>query len=217
MSLCEITPTLFLGGADAALNGAMVTRKGITLMVNATLSHPCPAYPGVQVLRVPVRDLPDARLGDHFDPVGRRIHSNRTGGTLVYCAAGRSRSPALIMAYLMKYRGVTLRQAHLWVRNSRPCVSINIGFWEQLLSYERRLYGDNTVRIEPTLPVVGTHLPSALSRYRWSDKSHQQSPVVTSRHRSPRSPVGTSRRKLTSKLLRLQFVTSLERLNKSPG
>nr|XP_020480885.1 dual specificity protein phosphatase 18-like [Monopterus albus] len=149
MMLSQITPTLFLSGADAPLNAALVSQKGITLIVNATLSHASPTYPGVECVRVPVSDLPSARLGDHFDRVAERIHGNRAGGTLVHCAAGMSRSPALVMAYLMRYRGVTLRQAHHWVQESRPYVRLNIGFWDQLLQYERRLYGKNTVRVAP--------------------------------------------------------------------
>nr|XP_046265670.1 dual specificity protein phosphatase 18 [Scatophagus argus] len=162
MSLSQITPTLFLSGADAALNAALVSQKGITLIVNATLSHACPAYPGVECVRVPVSDLPSARLGDHFDRVAERIHGNRAGGTLVHCAAGMSRSPALVMAYLMRYRGVTLRQAHRWVQESRPYVRLNAGFWEQLLQYERRLYGKNTVRVAAVEETPRTRRPLTL-------------------------------------------------------
>lgn len=147
MSFSQVTPTLFLGGADAPLNAALVSQKGITLIVNVTLSHTCPAYAGVECVRVPVSDLPSARLSDHFDRVAKRIHSNHAGGTLVHCAAGMSRSPALVMAYLMCYRGLTLCQAHRWVQDSRPVVRLNAGFCEQLLHYERRLYGKNTVRV----------------------------------------------------------------------
>ncbi|XP_053186890.1 dual specificity protein phosphatase 18 [Scomber japonicus] len=147
MSVSQITPTLFLSGADGPLNAVLVSQKGITLIVNATLSHASPAYPGVECVRVPVPDLPSARLGDHFDRVAERIHANRAGGTLVHCAAGMSRSPALVMAYLMRYRAVTLCQAHRWVQDSRPYVRLNAGFWDQLLQYERRLYGKNTVKV----------------------------------------------------------------------
>ncbi|XP_038137365.1 dual specificity protein phosphatase 18-like isoform X3 [Cyprinodon tularosa] len=149
MLLSQVTPTLFLSGADAPLNVALMSQKGITLIVNATLSHAFPSYPGVECLRVPVCDLPCERLEAHFDHVADRINGNHTGGTLVHCAAGMSRSPALVMAYLMRYRGVTLCQAHRWVQESRPFIRLNVGFWEQLLRYERKLYGRNTVRVEP--------------------------------------------------------------------
>lgn len=108
MALSQVTPTLFLSGGDAPLNAALVSQKGITLIVNATLSHICPSFPGVECVRVPVSDLPSSRLVDHFDRVAECIHGNCAGGTLVHCAAGMSRSPALVMAYLMRYRGVTL-------------------------------------------------------------------------------------------------------------
>ncbi|KAF3698508.1 Dual specificity protein phosphatase 18 [Channa argus] len=147
MSVSQITPTLFLSGADGPLNATLVSQKGITLIVNATISHASPTYPGVECVRVPVSDLPSARLGDHFDRVSERIHCNRAGGTLVHCAAGMSRSPALVMAYLMRYRGVTLCQAHRWVQESRPYIRLNAGFWDQLLQYEKRLHGKNTVRV----------------------------------------------------------------------
>ncbi|KAL4608383.1 dual specificity protein phosphatase 18-like [Arapaima gigas] len=150
MSMSQITPTLFLGDAGSAMDPVLVSRKRITLIVNATLTHACPSYRGVDIVRVPVPDLPHARLGDHFDRVAERIHNNRAGSTLVHCAAGQSRSPALVMAYLMRYRGVTLRDAHRWVRDRRPHICLNAGFWHQLLCYEKRLYGKNTVQLPPT-------------------------------------------------------------------
>lgn len=192
MSVSQITPTLFLSGADAPHNAALVSQKGITLIVNATLSHACPAYPGVECVRVPVSDLPSARLGDHFDRVAERIHSNRAGGTLVHCAAGMSRSPALVMAYLMRYRAVTLCQAHRWVQESRPYVRLNAGFWDQLLQYERRLYGKNTVRVAaPEEPPPPPRTP----RLRRSFPPQQQMNWLTLVPRSPlMTPANKSRR-----------------------
>ncbi|XP_024909544.1 dual specificity protein phosphatase 18 isoform X1 [Cynoglossus semilaevis] len=189
MSVSQITPTLFLGGADASLNAALVSQKGITLIVNATLSHSCPAYPGVEHVRVPVCDLPTARLGDHFDRVADRIHENRGGGTLVHCAVGMSRSPALVMAYLMRYRGVTLCQAHRWVIESRPYIRLNTGFWEQLLQYERRLYGKNTVRVAtcrtPTPPLRSMSGSVSLQQQRSALTMVPRSPLMTRAMTSP--------------------------------
>ncbi|XP_063076290.1 dual specificity protein phosphatase 18 [Engraulis encrasicolus] len=161
MSVSQITPSLFLSGADAALNQALLTRKGITLIINVTLSHACPTYPGVECVRVPVPDLPSARLGDHFERVAARIHGNRGGGTLVHCAVGFSRSPTLVIAYLMKHKGLTLRQAHGQVQESRPGIRLNAGFWEQLLEYEKRLYGKNTVKVAttPLEPIASSKSP----------------------------------------------------------
>ncbi|XP_073348057.1 dual specificity protein phosphatase 18 [Pagrus major] len=205
MSLSQITPTLFLSGADAPLNATLVSQKGITLIVNATLNHACPAYPGVECVRVPVSDLPSARLGDHFDRVAERIHGNRAGGTLVHCAAGMSRSPALVMAYLMRYRAVTLCQAHRWVQESRPYVRLNAGFWEQLLQYERRLYGKNTVRVaaveEMTPPLTPRTQRSVLTMPPPQQQQRNWLTLV------PRSPLMTR----TSVMSRSQVMTPASR------
>ncbi|XP_036392799.1 dual specificity protein phosphatase 14-like [Megalops cyprinoides] len=150
MSVSQITPTLFLSGADAALNKALLSRRGITLIINVTVELPCAEHQGVECLRVPVSDRPHAQLGEHFESMADCIRGNRTGSTLVHCAAGMSRSPALVMAYLMRYEGVTLRQAHDWVRDCRPHIRPNAGFWRQLLDYEKKLYGKNTVKMIAT-------------------------------------------------------------------
>lgn len=163
MSFSQITPTLFLSSADAAQNKALVSRKGITLIINATLMHTCPSYRGVEFLRVPVPNLPHAPLGDHFERVADRIHRNQTGSTLVYCAAGMSRSPSLVMAYLMRYKGTTLREAHRWVQDSRPSVCPNTGFWQQLLRYEMKLFGRNTVKVAPAVELNLGRRPISLS------------------------------------------------------
>lgn len=184
MSVSQITPRLFLGGADAPLNAALMSQKGITLIVNATINHASPSYPGVECVRVPVSDLPSARLGDHFDRVAERIHGNHAGGTLVHCAAGMSRSPALVMAYLMRFRGVTLCQAHRWVQDRRPFVRLNAGFWEQLLRYERKLYGKNTVRVAAETPSP----PLTPRTQRWTrtaPQPPQQGNVLMQVQRSP--------------------------------
>ncbi|XP_074543982.1 dual specificity protein phosphatase 18 isoform X2 [Halichoeres trimaculatus] len=203
MSVSQITPTLFLGGADAPLNASLMSQKGITLIVNATINHACPAYPGVECVRVPVSDLPSARLGDHFDRVAERIHGNHAGGTLVHCAAGMSRSPALVMAYLMRFRGVTLCQAHRWVQDSRPYVRLNAGFWEQLLQYERRLYGKNTVRVAAETPEP----PLTPRTQRWMRTAPQPPPQMNWFTQVQRSPVMSR----TSVMSRSQVMTPSSR------
>ena len=52
---------------------------------------------------------------------------------------GVSRSTSLVLAYLMKYKRMTLRQAFELVSSRRTCVRPNPGFWRQLLDYEKRL------------------------------------------------------------------------------
>ncbi|XP_049431529.1 dual specificity protein phosphatase 14 [Epinephelus fuscoguttatus] len=161
MAVSQVSPGLYLSGLDPALNLSVLSSRNITLIINASgledVSYP--QLDGLLVLHVPVQDQPHAPLRRHFDPVAERIHQNRSGGTLVHCTAGRSRSPALIMAYLMRFEGLSLRQAHEVLLAQRPFVRPNAGFWRQLMDYERTLFGRNTVRMART--TVGV-LPEAL-------------------------------------------------------
>uniref|UniRef100_A0A3B5LY06 Protein-tyrosine-phosphatase n=1 Tax=Xiphophorus couchianus TaxID=32473 RepID=A0A3B5LY06_9TELE len=156
MRVSQVSARLYLGDLDSALNAAVLTSRNVSLIVNASglLDLPYPAPDGLQVLHVPVQDRPHAQLGQYFDPVTERIQQNQAGSTLVHCTAGRSRSAALVMAYLM-----SLRQAHELVLERRPFIRPNAGFWRQLMEYERELSGQNTVRMVGTAAGV---LPEAL-------------------------------------------------------
>ncbi|XP_029922446.1 dual specificity protein phosphatase 14 [Myripristis murdjan] len=160
MSVCQVTGGLFLSGLDAARSRSLISSRNITLIINASgqdVSYP--HGPGVEVVPVPVPDSPHAPLARYFEPVAERIDGNRTGNTLVHCTAGRSRSAALVIAYLMRCEGVSLRQAHEALLEKRPHIRPNAGFWRQLMEYERALFGRNTVRMTVTSCGV---LPEAL-------------------------------------------------------
>lgn len=177
MSVSPVRPGLFLSGLDSALNGSILSSRNITLVINAS-GWEGVAYPhldGLQVFHVPVQDRPHAPLGAYFEPVAERIKQNQTGATLVHCVAGRSRSPTLVMAYLMRSafflltsaavavmvqsrlnacvhrsEGLSLREAHEVVLESRQFVRPNAGFWLQLASYEKNL-SNRTVGLVRTL------------------------------------------------------------------
>ncbi|XP_047450594.1 dual specificity protein phosphatase 14 [Mugil cephalus] len=160
MRVSQVSPRLYLSDLDSALKTSILTSRNISLVVNAsgldTVSYP--PLDGLQVLHVPVQDQPHAPLRDFFHLVADRIHQNRTGSTLVHCSAGRSRSPALVMAYLMRCEGLSLCQAHGLVLERRPFIRPNAGFWRQLMEFESSLFGRNTVAMVTTsagvLPAV---------------------------------------------------------------
>ncbi|KAF4113733.1 hypothetical protein G5714_006278 [Onychostoma macrolepis] len=103
--------------------------------------------PTVGYMHVPVSDDPESRLCDYFDTVADKIQhvSDEDGRVLLHCNAGVSRSATLCLAYLMKHRRLTLAEAHALLKSLRPIVRPNSGFWRQLIEYERKLHGKNTV------------------------------------------------------------------------
>ncbi|XP_008118324.1 dual specificity protein phosphatase 14 [Anolis carolinensis] len=150
--IAQITPFLYLSKGSVASNRQLLLARGITCIVNATVEVPNANFPDFEYYRVPVADMPSAPISMYFDSVADKIQSvaRKRGATLVHCAAGVSRSATLCIAYLMKYQNVSLSEAYNWVKSRRPVIHPNVGFWRQLIDYERELYGRNSVKMVQT-------------------------------------------------------------------
>jgi len=58
---------------------------------------------------------------------------------LVHCAAGVSRSGAIVTAYVMHHKKIPFEQALAFVKSSRPIVEPNSAFKSQLKKYQEEL------------------------------------------------------------------------------
>ncbi|KAG2490222.1 hypothetical protein HYH03_011347 [Edaphochlamys debaryana] len=67
---------------------------------------------------------------------------------LVHCQAGVSRSPTVVIGWLMHSRGLSADDATALVRRRRPCADPNEGFAAQLV-----LFGDMRCSLDPQHPV----------------------------------------------------------------
>ncbi|XP_052810864.1 dual specificity protein phosphatase 14-like isoform X2 [Mya arenaria] len=149
--IAQINDHLYLSSAGAIKSDRLRT-LGITHVVNCTMEIPNLRIPNLECIQIQVEDTPSARLGAYFDRCSDRIHQVHKGGgkTLVHCVAGVSRSASLCMAYLMKYQRMPLDQAYYHVKKRRPVIRPNVGFWRQMIEFERRLFGRNTVKMIPS-------------------------------------------------------------------
>jgi len=148
--ISEINDHLFLSGAHV-LKPDKIRQKGITCIVNATIEEPSMYLAGMDYLKIRIEDSPYARLDVYFDLVADKVKAtkDKSGKTLVHCIAGVSRSASLVCAYLIKYERMSLRQAYQYVKMARPIIRPNVGFWKQLIDYEKRLNGVSTVQMVP--------------------------------------------------------------------
>eukprot|EP00008_Paramoeba_atlantica_P005094 CAMPEP_0201481686 /NCGR_PEP_ID=MMETSP0151_2-20130828/5955_1 /ASSEMBLY_ACC=CAM_ASM_000257 /TAXON_ID=200890 /ORGANISM="Paramoeba atlantica, Strain 621/1 / CCAP 1560/9" /LENGTH=115 /DNA_ID=CAMNT_0047864011 /DNA_START=217 /DNA_END=564 /DNA_ORIENTATION=- len=71
---------------------------------------------------------------ESFDFIDRGIES---GGVLVHCMKGKSRSASMVLAYLMRENGWSLKETLDYVQEKRPLVQPNEGFLEQLRQFEK--------------------------------------------------------------------------------
>lgn len=68
---------------------------------------------------------------------------------ILHCFVGASRSPALLVAYLMIDKDMSLLDAYNMVRRKRHIVQPNQGFRLQLAKYELMLHGASSVATTP--------------------------------------------------------------------
>ncbi|KAM9316450.1 dual specificity phosphatase 28 [Gastrophryne carolinensis] len=138
--LYRITDSLLISNARAACKTELLMAEGVTCCINISRRQPFPGC-DVHTLRVPVFDHPLQNLAEHFDQcvdlIESTVHSG--GKCLVYCKHGRSRSATICIAYLMKWKSLTLEEAFQKVKAVRPSIEPNTGFWSQLASYEKSL------------------------------------------------------------------------------
>ncbi|KAK3097742.1 hypothetical protein FSP39_012707 [Pinctada imbricata] len=146
--IAQITDHLYLSSAFP-VKADRLRSYGITHVINITLDFANLVDPNIESVQIRVDDAPHANLYVYFDRLADKIHNvhMRRGRTLVHCIAGVSRSATICMVYLMKYQRMTLEQAYHHVKKRRPVIRPNVGFWRQLVDYERRILGRNSVQM----------------------------------------------------------------------
>ncbi|KAK7264516.1 hypothetical protein RJT34_32125 [Clitoria ternatea] len=145
---CKIGEGLYLGSFGTASKKASLKNLNVThiLTVACKLS---PALPSDFVYKViEVADRDDTDLKQYFNECFDFIdEAKRQGGSvLVHCFAGRSRSVTIVVAYLMKTRGMSFSEALQHVKSKRPSASPNPGFIRQLEDFEKSLQGASNLQ-----------------------------------------------------------------------
>jgi len=142
--ISEINDHLYLSGAGV-LRPEKLKQKKITCVINVTNEEPSAYMPGIDYMKIRIDDNPYAHLDHYFDMVADKIRTvrERGGRTLVHCMAGVSRSASLCIIYLVKHDRMTLLQAYHYVKAARPIIRPNVGFFRQMVEYERKLRGNN--------------------------------------------------------------------------
>ncbi|KAF9562919.1 hypothetical protein EC968_005048 [Mortierella alpina] len=91
-------------------------------------------------LKVGLRDHVDQDLSDGLDEAIKFIAASKAP-IYVHCQAGKSRSVATVIGYLIQEHQWPLKRAYDHVVECRRCMSPNIGFVSQLVLLEERVLG----------------------------------------------------------------------------
>ncbi|KAJ6873876.1 protein-tyrosine-phosphatase IBR5 isoform X1 [Populus alba x Populus x berolinensis] len=144
---------LFLGSYDNASRSELLKTQGITRVLNTV-----PACQNLYKNSFTYHCLQDDKILQFDDAIQFLEQCERDKArVLVHCMSGKNRSPAIVMAYLMKSRGWRLAQCYQWVKERRPSVDLTQAVHQQLHEYEQKLFGsiDNSNPALPVFPPVG--------------------------------------------------------------
>ncbi|UJR33575.1 hypothetical protein I4U23_021013 [Adineta vaga] len=149
-TLSQIFPFLYVGSQEDALSIEIIQKNQITHVINVSTTGDRPSFlnedDNEHFLRIPINDSLDAQLLPYFDQAYAFIEKARSnkGHVLIHCLAGISRSPALAIAYVIRYLHLSADDAYKHVKERRRQISPNFNFLGQLRQYESNLTSIST-------------------------------------------------------------------------
>lgn len=131
--LVLVAPGLLLGNKMAASDTDLLHRKGVVAVCAVGARQ---VFPG-SGHHVSIEDDGAESMLPHFEAACNFIHEHRQRGTvLVHCKGGISRSPAMVIAYLMKHEHLSLTDAMEVCSLARPAARPREMFLQDLESWE---------------------------------------------------------------------------------
>ncbi|CAK9134751.1 unnamed protein product [Ilex paraguariensis] len=148
----EILPEfLYLGSYDNASRAELLKTQGISRVLNTV-----PACQNLYKNSFTYHCLQDDQNLPFDDAVQFLEQCEKDKArVLVHCMSGKNRSPAIVIAYLMKSKGWRLAQSYQWVKERRSSVDLTQATYQQLQEYEQKIYGpiENS---NPSLPIFSS-------------------------------------------------------------
>ncbi|CAF3861695.1 unnamed protein product [Rotaria sordida] len=180
-----LEPYLFLGNCISAHDTHRLSKLGIRYILNVAIRDVelCPYYSNdIRTLTIDLRDDDRENIIRIFDQAFAFIDEARRNKSrvLVHCSHGQSRSPAIVVAYLMRSYNVSLEQCLVHVIKARPCVVPNDGFLKQLILFDRFLVDRRRQRQEAAIMKAVKTVPSTEIpiQHKPSVTSHPAQPII---------------------------------------
>lgn len=141
LQVASVIPGLYLSSQDPAVCSDILKKYEIRhiLSIGVDISE---KFHDIQYHNCDLLDLPETNIIALLKKYIDIIHMNRKENILVHCNAGVSRSPAIIIAYLMIVMKLSYDEAYDKVKAVRSCIRPNDGFVKQLRSIENTTFDE---------------------------------------------------------------------------
>mmetsp|Transcript_37922 Transcript_37922/g.70737 ORF Transcript_37922/g.70737 Transcript_37922/m.70737 type:complete len:195 (+) Transcript_37922:53-637(+) len=134
--LHQVAPGVYLGNKQAAALPGLLHAHGVVAVcaVGAKPNH----HEGLIYHHVSVKDNGNDSMFPFLDDSCDFIHRHRClGAVLVHCKGGISRSPCLLVAYLMKYEDLSISEALEVVSLAQPAARCPANFFKDLEGFSQ--------------------------------------------------------------------------------
>jgi len=134
LPMSEILPHVFLGSWRDMHDPELLKAQRVTHILNVAREVDPQAHEErlsqFVTLHIPLVDEHRENIDRHIDTACAFIEQARAaeGRVLVHCRRGISRSPAIVVGYLMKHAGFRYESALDFTKTRRACVSLNMAF-----------------------------------------------------------------------------------------
>jgi len=120
-------PHLFIGSVGVSLNHYAIQKKGISYIINWSSSSTCNNVFPTNIVYACISNIRGKDMIDHLDRLDKAVDLiDRTrkeddeSKIMCQCYHGKHNSVTLLVAYLMKYEGMTANEATALIRQTRP-------------------------------------------------------------------------------------------------
>lgn len=157
-ALSEVSPRLHIGSASLLTAPELLRAAKVHTVINCAeegeldFTDPFLASAGMRpasesVVRVAMPDIDDFDSTEALEVAAEDLHELLSAGhaVAVCCRHGMNRSVSVVLAYMVKFKASSLKDAYIKVRQKRPVAYPNIGFWRTLQQLERAETGAASV------------------------------------------------------------------------
>jgi protein-tyrosine phosphatase len=139
LEITKINEYIYLGCCTHPLTNSEEFQKlGIDVLINCAAEVKYPADTNYHVENFRIIDGEGVSFLENMDQAANKIRFHYSNGKKIYltCARGISRSPAILIYFLMSHKKCTYDTAHSLVRKKRRIISVNEEFESSMRAIE---------------------------------------------------------------------------------